>query len=298
MRTDSMEELRYYTVGDARVTRIMDLPIPAIPSAYLYPAWNEAAACERAPWLGADDIAADASTLRVSVHTWLVQIDGANVLIDTGAGNAKPRPENPVFDRLDTPYLANLAAAGVRPEDVDVVIATHLHVDHVGWNTVRDGERWVPTFPNARYLFSKHEYGFYATPEHVQTPSAGVFEDSVLPVFEAGQVRWIGADAPLPVPGLQLHVSKGHSFEHLSFSLHAGSDVGLFGGDVMHHPVQVAQPDWNSVFCEFSEDARRARHWALDYAAEHRALYFSSHFAGSSAGTIERGPHGYRWIAR
>lgn len=292
-----MQEPRYYYVGDAQVTRITDLRIPEIPAGYLFPEWDETVARSGAPWLGAEDIAADATTLGLSVHSWLVRSAGLTILVDTGAGNGKPRPENLVFDRLDTPYLANLAAAGVRPEDVDLVIVTHLHVDHVGWNTVFDGERWVPAFPNATYLFSRDEYAFYGTPDNVRTPSAGVFEDSVRPVFEAGRVRWLEAGAPLPVPGLQLHPTKGHSHGHLSFSLHAGGEVGFFSGDVMHHPVQVARPDWNSVFCEFPDEARRSRRWALEFAAEHRALFFSSHFAGSSVGTVERTGSGYRWLA-
>jgi glyoxylase-like metal-dependent hydrolase (beta-lactamase superfamily II) len=298
MANATLQNARHYQIGDATVSRIEELTFPEIPASYLFPDWIASLKGRDVPWLGPENVSADGQTLSLSFHTWLVRIRGLTILIDTGAGNGKHRPLNPAFDQLDNPYLQRLAAAGVTPESVDYVVITHLHVDHVGWNTVRSGDRWVPTFSNATYLFSRTEYEFYADPKHVQQPSAGVFEDSVQPVVDAGQARFIAAGDDLPIDGFKLHRTKGHSYDHLSVSLKSAGQTALFGGDVMHHPVQVAVPEWNSVFCEFPDDARHSRLWALRFAAENHALFFSSHFPGTSVGVIERRGQEFAWLPR
>ncbi|MGI4855907.1 MAG: MBL fold metallo-hydrolase [Janthinobacterium lividum] len=291
--------VQHYRIGEAIVTRVAELLLPEVPADFLFPDRDRAALTHARPrWLGPDEGSADGRTLSLSVHSWVVQTERHTVLIDTGAGNGKSRPLNPLFDQLETPYLERLAAAGVQPADVDFVLITHLHVDHVGWNTIHNGARWTPTFPNARYVFSGAEYRFYADADHVHTPSKGVFEDSVQPIVDAGQARLIDAGQPSPVEGFTFHRTKGHSFDHLSISLTSQGEHALFAGDVMHHPVQVAQPGWNSVFCEFQDDARTSRLWALNHAADHRATFFSSHFPGTSAGAVERTASGFVWLPR
>lgn len=292
-----MQHIHRYRVGDATVTRITE-QVLAVPAAYLYPQWDVALARDNAHWLGAEHICAQLQTLTLSIHSWLVQVGGKTLLIDTASGNHKERPLNPVFHQLDTPYLERLKAAGVRPEDIDLVLITHLHVDHVGWNTRLEEERWAPTFPNARYLFSRAEYDFYGNPANVQDPSAGVFEDSVQPIVDAGLAQWFEDDIHGLLPGLAVHKTKGHSHDHLSFSLQSRGQYGLFSGDVMHHPIQIARPQWNSVFCEFQDDARQSRRWALDYAVDHQALFFSSHFADTSVGVIARSGEQFQWLRR
>jgi glyoxylase-like metal-dependent hydrolase (beta-lactamase superfamily II) len=292
-----VDTIQRYRVGDAIVTRVTDLVLPEVPSEYIFPDRDRSILVQDRPrWIGAENTSADGQQVALSVHSWVVQKDDHTILIDTGVGSDKSRPLNPIFDKLDTPYLQRLAAAGVKPEDVDIVLITHLHVDHVGWNTIRNGERWVPAFPNARYIFSADEYHYYADEEHVQTPSAGVFADSVQPVVDAGQAVLLHAGEALPVEGFSLHSTKGHSFDQVSISLTSNGEHALFAADVMHHPVQVAKPEWNSVFCEFQDDAQRSRLWALDYAADHRATFFSSHFPGTSVGVIERDDSGFVWI--
>lgn len=292
-----MDTIQRYRVGDAIVTRVTDLILPEVPSEYIFPDRDRSILMQDRPrWIGAENTSADGQQVALSVHSWVVQKDGRTILIDTGVGSGKSRPLNPIFDQLDTPYLQRLAAAGVKPEDVDTVLITHLHVDHVGWNTIRNGERWVPAFPNARYIFSAEEYRYYSNEEHVQTPSAGVFADSVQPIVDAGQAVLLNAAEVLPIEGFAFHSTKGHSFDQVSISLTSNGEHALFSGDVMHHPVQVAKPEWNSVFCEFQDDAQRSRLWALNYAADHRATFFSSHFPGTSVGVVERDDSGFVWI--
>jgi glyoxylase-like metal-dependent hydrolase (beta-lactamase superfamily II) len=293
-----MEDIRRYQVGRATINRVTELVLPTIPTTFLFPEWDPAVMPRDLDWLDSGNISSDGQTLALSVHSWVVRTDQHTIVIDTGAGNGKDRPLNTIFHHLDTPYLSRLEAAGVAREDVDFVLITHLHVDHVGWNTVREGDRWVPTFPNAKYVFSKAEYEFYADPANVQTPSAGVLEDSVKPVIDAGLAILIDADSPPLLEGLKFHSTKGHSYDHLSISLESQGQTALFSGDVMHHPVQVAMPEWNSVFCEFQEEARLSRRWALDFAAQRQAHFFSSHFPGTSAGLVERKGEGFAWLPR
>lgn len=292
-----MHHIHRYRVGDATVTRITE-QVLAVPAAYLYPQWDATLARDLAHRLGAEHVSTDLQTLTLSIHSWLVQIGGKTLLIDTASGNHKQRPLNPTFHQLATPYLERLKAVKVRPEDVDLVLITHLHVDHVGWNTCLHDERWVPTFPNAHYLFSRAEYDFYGNPANVQDPSAGVFEDSVQPIVDAGLALWFEDDVHGLLAGLAVHKTRGHSHDHLSFSLQSRGQYGLFSGDVMHHPIQVARPQWNSVFCEFPDAALQSRRWALDYAADHQALFFSSHFADTSVGVITRSGEQFQWLRR
>ncbi|MGF6413648.1 MBL fold metallo-hydrolase [Paraburkholderia sp. MM5482-R1] len=297
-----MDTIHRYRIGSATVTRVAELVLPEIPSAYLFPDRDRTIlANDPPPWIGRENVSQDGETLALSVHSWIVQTEGRTVLIDTGAGNGKHRPLNPVFNQLDTPYLQRLAAAGVQPADVDFVLITHLHVDHVGWNTVRKGDAWRPTFANATYVFSGAEYRFYADEVHVQTPSVGVFEDSVQPIIDAGQALLIDAQSQPTLEGLEgftFYQTKGHSFDHLSFGFTSEGQHALFSGDVMHHPIQIAKPEWNSTFCEFPDDAERSRLWALNHAADRHSLFFSSHFPGTSVGVVERQADGFAWLPR
>ena len=297
-----MDTIQRYRIGNATVTRVAELELPEIPSAYLFPDRDRTILASDAPaWIGRESVSQNGEALALSVHTWVVQTGEHTILIDTGAGNGKSRPLNPVFDQLDTPFLERLAAAGVHPEDVDFVLITHLHVDHVGWNTVRRGVEWVPTFPNATYVFSDAEYRFYADETHVQTPSAGVFEDSVQPIINAGQAVLIDAQVKATLDGLDgftFYPTKGHSFDHLSIGFTSNGEHALFSGDVMHHPIQVAKPEWNSTFCEFPDDAQRSRLWALHHSSDRKALFFSSHFPGTSVGLVELHDGRFIWIPR
>ena len=233
------------------------------------------------------------------MQTWLVR-DGRNVIvIDTGCGNGKKR-EFPAFSRfhkLDLPYLDRLAEAGVRPRDVTHVINTHLHVDHVGWNTVRDGDRWVPTFPNARYFFGADELTHWLDPATAaRAPeTAPVIEDSVRPVVEAGKVETVRAGDEI-LPGLSFEAIPGHTLGQLGVRLRSQGASALFSGDVFHQPMQIVRPAWNSRFCEHQEIARVTRARVLDENADTGTIIFPSHFGAPHAGSIRRSGAGYRFV--
>jgi glyoxylase-like metal-dependent hydrolase (beta-lactamase superfamily II) len=173
-------------LGDVEVTRVPEYAgkSPATPG-FLFPDSSPAYWADNAGWLDPDFYDATNGTLRTVLHTWLIRSQGAIILLDTGAGNGKERPYAPAYAHHDTAYLDNLRAAGVSPQDVDIVINTHLHVDHVGWNTRLEGRDWVPAFPNARYLICEPDFLFWdpiRTPRPPGDGNQNVFEDSVRPV--------------------------------------------------------------------------------------------------------------------
>jgi glyoxylase-like metal-dependent hydrolase (beta-lactamase superfamily II) len=294
------EPSRSYKVGDLTVTKIEEQMIRGIPPAYLYPAMPADEFAAIAPKLGSEDLGESRADFNIAVHTWLVQTPKHTILVDTGSGNHKEHPQNPLFHRLDLPYLQRLADAGVRPEDVDYVFNTHLHVDHVGWNTILEKDKWIPTFPNARYVMPSAERDYYSSPashNDVNLPSLGTYEDSVLPIIEAGLVDFVGPQGGNILDHFTFVPTPGHSIGHMSIQFASNGAHGIFAGDVMHSPMQVIRPDINSVFCEFLDQAVDSRRKILDHVAENNALYFGTHFAGHSAGTIIKNDGGYSWTS-
>lgn len=289
---------KIYRVGDITVTKIEEMRLNVAPPSFLYPDWNPQVLEPNLHWLTPSNLDAGTGHLVQSVHSWLVRTPRHTILIDTGSGNDKARPQNLIFHQLSNPYLERLAAAGVQPEDVDFVLHTHLHVDHVGWNTRLIDGRWVPTFPNARHVFSQAEedyYGSAASHNDVNVPSLGVYEDSVAPIIESGQAERIANEGGEYLDHFVFHPTRGHSIGHMSIELRSGNARAMFSGDVMHHPLQVIYPEWNSVFCEWQDAARQSRLRVLEQAAEHDLLLFTPHFAESSAGYVSRSGAGFSW---
>ncbi len=296
---------RIHRVGDVTVTRIDEIALGAFTPRMLYPdAEADADLIEsHGGALGPGSIDRTAGTLVQSIHSWLVRTPHHTILVDTATGNGKARPYAPVLDHLNEPYLARLAAAGVAPEDVDYVLITHLHADHVGWNTQADGDSWRPTFPKARYVFSATELrynedlaaGQPAGADAARLPYPGVYQDSVRPVVEAGLAQPIAIDGNEFLDGLSFVPTPGHSVDHASIRLVSRGQEALFAGDVMHHPLQVYAPELNSCFCEYLDAARLSRRWVLEHAAERDALVFSSHFAETGAGRITRRGERFDW---
>jgi len=284
-----------FRVGDATVTRIPELSLSEVtPSALLPGADSEelAQALARQP----ADIVSGEGHIAINVHSWLVRDNGRTILVDTGAGNGKDRPNSRMFDQLNTDYLDRLRDAGVAPDDVDFVLLTHLHVDHVGWNTRLVDGRWTPMFANARYVFVGAEHAYFTDPKNLSDATRTSFQvqrDSVDPVIEAGQAEMIAADGSEAIEGFAFHATPGHTPNHASISFRSGGAAALFCGDVMHHVLQVVQPDWNSAYDADAASSRTARRWALHHAAESGATLFTSHFPKSAAGKVAKTADGF-----
>ncbi|WP_308168691.1 MBL fold metallo-hydrolase [Nonomuraea sp. NEAU-A123] len=277
-------------LGDVEVTRVQEYagPSPATPS-FIFPDGDPGYWADNAGWLDPAFYDARSGTLRSVLHTWLIRSQGMVILVDTGAGNGKERPYAPVYGHHDTPYLENLLAAGVAPEDVDIVINTHLHVDHVGWNTRLDGRAWVPTFPNARYLIPEPDFLYWDPVRTPRPPGDGnqnVFEDSVMPVRRAGLIDLWNGEHRINSE-LVLREAPGHTPGSAVLRLDSKGAGALFVGDVLHSPVQIVSPDVNSCFCEDPAMARATRRRLLAEAADRDLLVFPGHFGGHSACRVD-----------
>lgn len=289
---------KVYKVGDATVTRVTEMTLSGVPpEVYFAGSWDPAFLEKNRNILPAGLIDGD-SQLVVSIGTWVVKTPDHTILIDTATGNDKNLPYNPELSNLRLPYLDRLLEAGVTPEDVDYVLLTHLHVDHVGWNTRLAGGKWIPTFPNATYVFPLSEQQYYSSPashNKENEPNFNAYEESVLPVVEAGMIKTISPEGEEFLDMFKFIPTPGHSIGQMSISLTSGGEEALFGADVMHHPFQVYHPEWNSMYCEFTEQARVSRRRVLDYVADRPIIYFSTHFPGSSAGYVTRDGNGFKW---
>jgi len=225
----------------------------------------------------------------------VLRSEGRTILIDTGAGNHKERPGS-VWHHRNTAYLDNLARAGMRPEDVDIVVNTHLHDDHVGWNTTLVDGEWVPTFPNATYLMSRADFEFW-DPANGNASRVGhigplVFADSVAPVHRAGLVE-LWDDHHDIDSNLRLDLAPGHTPGSSILTLRSGSDRAVFVGDMLHTPLQMLTPDVNSCYCEDQAQARATRRRVLGHAADTATLVFPAHLGGHGAAEIRHHGTGF-----
>jgi glyoxylase-like metal-dependent hydrolase (beta-lactamase superfamily II) len=276
--------------GDVTVDRLVELEAPGFHPAYFLPDSDPDSIALEADWLMPHFIDEASGRMVQSVHTFVVRTGRHTVLVDTCIGNHKERPSTPPWSGLETPWLENLKAMGVAPEEVDYVMCTHLHVDHIGWNTRLEDGRWVPTFPNAKYLFDKTEYEHWEAHQVEAADGSagsadGSFADSVLPVMEAGQATLINSDYAIE-DCFTLDPTPGHSPGHVCLNLEAGGRKAVFSGDLMHHPVQVARPEWNSRFCWDLDMSRATRQRFVERYADTDAQILAAHFANPTAGRI------------
>lgn len=267
----------------------------------LFAGWSEEKVDPIRDWFVGDYYDPDDGSFATSIHSWLLRDGDTTILIDTGGGNAKPRPGSPRFDMLDLPFLDRLAEKGVKPEDVDYVLLTHLHVDHVGWNTRLKNDEWVPTFPNAEYVMTQverdwrdPEKGAKNKPEAATYP----FTDSVKPILDSDvAVGIVEGNETEYLPGIDFIPIPGHAPGMMGIKVRDGGDEALFIADVMHQPIQVYNPEWSSKYCEDPVLATETRSKILEHAAETGCLLLPAHFGGSHCGYIRRNGTGYEYVA-
>ncbi|MXO59729.1 MBL fold metallo-hydrolase [Altererythrobacter salegens] len=249
-----------------------------------------------------DEVNADPETslMTFSVHSWVIEIDGRTVLIDTCDGNDKHRLI-PEVSNLNTDYLGNLRRAGFEPGDIDLVMCTHLHFDHVGWNTRLENGKWVPTFENARYLFGKRDYEYFKTQPESEIVHLEAFLDSIVPIMEAGKGELVDEDHVALgeiADGVWMEPAFGHSPGCCTISAQAGGAPALFWGDVIHHPVQLIRHDLPFAFDTDGVMASKTRKRTMERAADDDLLCFPAHFRRTSAGRVLRDGDAfkYEWL--
>lgn len=236
------------SLGSLTVDRVVECGRYRFAPDALFPSLTRDHVRQSADWLDARLIDRGTGDLFLSFHSYVIRVNGRVILVDTCSGNHKDRPALPAHHQLNTRYLENLVASGVRPEEVDVVLCTHLHPDHTGWNTQRADGRWVPTFPNARYLMSAIDFAhfeeFYSRrpTDPVAADVARSFEDSVLPIAEAGQADLVSLDHRVHdelAAGVWFESAAGHSPGQVIIHAKSAEHHAVFSADVMHHPVQL-----------------------------------------------------------
>ena len=258
----------------------------------LYPDATKDAVDAHRGWLEPHSIDPQTGNVIMAFRSYVVRTERLTILIDACVGNDKERPVRPSWHRQKWPWMDNLRAQGVSPEDIDIVMCTHLHTDHVGWNTQLLDGRWVPTFPNANYLFHKIEYDYWEKEHQTQDWARDAFIDSVLPVVHAGQATMVNGDHEIDT-GLWLEHTPGHTPGAVCLHLEHGGDHGIFCGDLMHHPLQVPESQWSSIFCEDPVLSRKTRSAFVDRHAETDTMILPAHFAGVGGGhIIGGGPDG------
>lgn len=262
------------TIGSVALQRVEELRIP---NSIAYFTDDAQLVDAHRHWL-APHFLDDEGRFDLVFQSWIFESEGRVVLVDPCTGNGKPHPV-PFFDMLDVPFIERMGESGYRPEDVDFVVCTHLHHDHCGWNTrLRDG-KWLPTFPNARYIMQRAEYERWG-PLRDRFPAfvynEGVFERSVQPVVEAGLAELISGSHRL-APGLTAEPAPGHTIGHQMLHLVSAGRHALFTGDCFHHPIQLVEPSLPFGDAEDQDQVARMRRQLVEMSAELDALLIAAH---------------------
>jgi glyoxylase-like metal-dependent hydrolase (beta-lactamase superfamily II) len=279
----------FWKVGKVKITKIVELETVGSTRFILPLASNEEIA--KLPWL-VPHFATGEGRLKMSIHSLVVETPTRRIVVDTGLGNDKQGRNVPTWNNRNGPYLDTMTAAGFAPESIDTVLCTHLHVDHVGWNTRLVDGRWVPTFAQARYVFGKIEYEYWR--DYREEPDkVAVFSDSVKPIADAGKADLVASDARFG-DEITLIPTPGHSPGHMSILIRSDGEQALLTGDVAHHPCQMAHLDWSSTADADPVQSAATRRELFARFADTPTLVIGGHF---NAGHIRRDGDAFKFIA-
>ncbi|MFC5676015.1 MBL fold metallo-hydrolase [Aeromicrobium endophyticum] len=318
--------MRTWTVGDFKISEIHELPaelglfdglIPEAPREVV----------QTIDWMS-PDYANEAGQILADLHCYVVDTGDQKILVDAGCGNGKSYPTQPVWSNLDTAFLERLSEAGYERDDIDLILLTHVHLDHVGWCAVQDETgAWVPTFPNARLVVVDAEWqrhldlmlpdggdaiaesatgaddgevdviarAFYADAETFSNQAKLVQKESLQPVVDAGLLELVPSGAEV-APGVRYESTPGHTSAHHSVRLESGGEQAFITGDFIHHPMQIARPEWSSAGDFDPEMSGRTRRAFFEASAGTDLLVLGTHFTGSGAGYIVEDGDNYRLV--
>lgn len=280
-------------IGKLQLMRAVEMVMPFDRQSF-FPETTDADWAPHRPWLEPDALDPATDTLQFAMQSYVVRTSRHTILIDSCIGNHKERPTRPAWHlKNDDAYMRALSALGLAPEDIDFVMCTHMHSDHIGWNTRLEDGRWVPTFPNARYVFSQKELEAWRDVGH-ENFSRTPFEDSVLPIVEAGKAELVSNDYALD-DEVWLEPTPGHTPDHVAIKLASNGASAVMCGDLMHTPVQCLHPDWAPWADWDAELAARSRRAFLERYCETDTLVCTAHFPLPSAGRVVRAGDAFRF---
>ena len=283
-------------VDAVTIERLVESEGPFAAPDFLFPDATPELVANEVAWLQPSFFDLEKNMLIMSFHSYVVRTPRHTILVDTCVGNDKQRPDRPFWHQLETPYLNDLVALGIQPEEVDYVMCTHLHADHIGWNTKLIDGRWVPTFPNARYVFARREYDYWCEQsKSVSEPvNHGAFEDSVLPIIESGQAVLVESDYCLD-DHVWIQPAPGHTPGNVIINAGSSNQRAVLCGDTIHHPIQLTYPEWSSRFCEDPIQSYATRKHLLETLADTSDFLLAAHFPNPTAGRIVSQDHGFRF---
>ena len=282
-------------VGEIEIARVLEFEAALFEPTVLYPDATHEIIERHRTWLEPTLMDPATGHLTFAFHSTVIKTPRATILVDTCSGNDKERPHKLRYHRKNWPYLANLAAAGVAPEDIDYVLCTHLHADHVGWNTRLVDGRWVATFPNARYLFARQEWDHWRVPElRAEYTSDPYYEDSLLPIMESDQAELVATDYAFD-DNVWIEPWPGHTPGHVCVVVRCQWASAILSGDIMHTALQCAEPHLNSCFCVDGEAAQTTRRRLLETFADTPVMLIPAHFPTPTAGWIRSHDGSFRF---
>lgn len=275
-----------FSFGDVSVTRIVEMEMPMLGATEFFPDWDPRAVEAHRDWMVPRHFDPASGKVVINIQAFLIRTPHHTILVDTCVGNHKPRNREMFNDQV-FPWMDNFRAAGVTPEEIDFVLCTHMHVDHVGWNTKLEDGRWVPTFRNAKYIFSRTELDFWMeqSEQDRMTRTGDYVADSVIPILEAKRELVVDMDHAIE-DGLTLEPLPGHTPGMVGLNVASGGDQAILCGDMMHHMIQCHIPDWSTIACADQSAARGTRKAFLDSYADRDVTIIPSHFPNPTAGFI------------
>lgn len=285
------ENIKTWKIGDVEITRIVEVNGHSDPLEFLLEGGSPEL-MKQYDWLF-PHFATPEGDMCISFQAFVIKTPEHNIMIDTCIGNDRRRQFD-IFSNMQTSFLEDLAAAGFKREDIDIVLCTHLHYDHVGWNTMLENGKWVPTFPDARYLFGQKEWQYWQDFPRDGDIEAEHLVDAVDPVIEAGLVEFVDNDHKV-CREMRLFPTPGHTPGHVSVHISSQGEEAVITGDIMHHPVQIAEPDRKG---NFDMDPPRAcatrRRFMQDYG-NRETFVIGSHFCDPTGGWIRGDETGWRF---
>ena len=282
-----------FGIGDVQVDSISDFDFTELPLAKIFPEADRDKLAARREFLEPLHVDLGRGMVLLTIQLFVLRVAGRTVLIDPCVGEHKERVVPPDWNNRDaTGFLQRVQAAGVHPDEVDVVFCTHLHSDHVGWNTRRVDGRWVPTFRNARYLVGRREMQHWQTLQAEGANRLYAYEDSVLPVVNAGQVDLVD-EGYEPAAGMTLALFPGHTPGQMGLHVHSRSERAVFCGDAIHSPVQVLHPELSAGLDSDRQQSRATRLGILEHAATHGSWLVPAHFRGTHRARIRATGEGF-----
>jgi glyoxylase-like metal-dependent hydrolase (beta-lactamase superfamily II) len=280
-----------FSVGDLTIHRVIEQETTFLPALEMLPGLTPDVLAENRSWMRAAKALDENDVLILCFQSYVIKTPHHTILVDSCIGNDKPRPTRPNWNmKTDDTYMRGLAAAGFSVDDIDFVMCTHLHPDHVGWNTRMENGRWVPTFPKAHYVFAKQEFDYWA--EQIKTNPVAQIIDSVLPIVEAKREELVGYDHQIG-DHVRILPTRGHTVGHVAFTFGRGKDEAVFSGDLIHSPIQALYPDMSMKFDLDQAQAAVTRRSFLERYCDTDTLCCTAHFPSPSAGKIRRKGNGF-----